>query len=234
MSQYRDEREALRARLESLEQELAAATSEVTELRAEGPAAERIERLTQELADAERELARFRGGAPPPRVPVFFGGAAGSIGVAILATLWLFGAELGNAPCGASRGPTSVQLVPLPGAELANGADLPQPPAACPRVSASGHVADATGATDVDRWSTCDVGVIPLGGECKVRVRCAGEWLFDGFARVMPDGRVVDDRPSTKDLDPRVVIDARAGRAEVSDETETGEWSVEIDFSGDG
>ncbi len=96
MSQYRDEREALRARLESLEQELLAAKTEVTELRAEGPVAERIERLTRELADAERELARLRDGAPPPRVPVFFGGAAGSIGVAILATLWLFGAELGN------------------------------------------------------------------------------------------------------------------------------------------
>ena len=234
MSQYRDEREALRARLESLEQELLAAKTEVTELRAEGPVAERIERLTRELADAERELARLRDGTPPPRVPVFFGGAAGSIGVAILATLWLFGAELGSPSNCRPPGPTSVQLVPLPGAELANGADLPQPAASCPRVSASGHVAEASGATDVDRWSTCDVAVVPLGGECKVRVRCAGEWLFDGFARVMPDGRVVDDRPSTKDLNPRVVVDARAGHAEVSDETETGEWSVEIDFSGDG
>jgi hypothetical protein len=228
MSHYRDERDALRARLESLEQELQAAKSEVTELRAEGPAAERIERLTRELGEAEKALARYREGAAP-RVPVFFGGAAGSIGVAILATLWLFGAELGSVPCG-SRDPTTVQLLPMAGNDLASGADLPQPAARCRRISASGHVTDASGATEIDRWSTCDVAVIPLGGECKVRVRCAGDWLFDGFARVASDGRVVDDRPSSMDLDPRVVVDARAGRAEVSDESDSGDWTVSIEL----
>jgi hypothetical protein len=222
MSHYRDEREALRAKVGSLEQELEAAREEVDKLRGDGPAEERIERLAAELAAAETELHRLRGDAPP-RTSMFFGGATGSIGVAVLATMWLFGSMLGS-PCPEHRSGAF-------GREMENGADLPDRLSSCPRIAATGVVTDAVGVTDVEREATCDVAVIPFAGQCKVRVRCDGAWLFDGFAHVRADGRVVDEHPTIEDLDPRIDIDPRARHAEVSDETEHGSFTIEIDFS---
>jgi hypothetical protein len=215
MSQYRDEREALRARCESLEQELGDAHAELDELRGDGPAEERIERLSAELAEAAKELARLRGDAPV-RVPLLFGGATGSIGVAVLATMWLLGAGLGAPPAGQRMESGSVL-----------GAQAPH----CPRIASNGVVTDVSGATDVERDAACDVAVIPFDDACKVRVRCDGAWLYDGFALPRPDGRVVDDRPSVVDLDPRIEIDARTGRAAISDDGENGSYSIEVDFS---
>jgi hypothetical protein len=148
-------------------------------------------------------------------VPLLFGGATGSIGVAVLATMWLLGAGLGA--------PTTQHLAQ----HSAMGMEAPR----CPRIASNGVVTDVSGATDVERDASCDVAVIPFDDACKIRVRCDGAWLYDGFALPRADGKVTDTRPSVDDLDPRIDIDPWTRRAEISDDNESGSYAIEIDFS---
>lgn len=60
MSNYRDDREALRSRANALEEDLAAKEKELAALRSAGPPIERLDKLTRDLGDAQAEIARLR------------------------------------------------------------------------------------------------------------------------------------------------------------------------------
>jgi hypothetical protein len=98
----------------------------------------------------------------------------------------------------------------------------------CPRVGAAARVTEVEAAR-LEHDAACDVWVVPTSGPCKVRIKCGELTLYDGYARAAADGTVVDDQPSGSDRDPRVFVDVRGGRAEVSDDGVT-HWSVKLDL----
>lgn len=105
MSNYRDDREALRMRANALEEDLAAKQKEIDKLRADGPPAERLEKLSNDLADAQQEIARLKqvyGPKPAPQT----GRVAAGIAVAVVA--------VGGVVALASRKPSTPTYVAPP------------------------------------------------------------------------------------------------------------------------
>lgn len=223
---YRDEREALRQRVEELEQELASARRQIEESQA---VRTKTDRLELELAATQRTLDRIRGelrsGRPlsAPRRP----SVSPLIMVLLGVTAWsaaAFGVMFRPAGGRTFHGAGHEERMPAL-LEMAESMGRPK----VPRTEREGSVAAVSGETKLTTGAECSVDVRParLHGDinCKVRVRCGGELIYGGsgagFARCeVQDGALVsasDTGSSLSDGDPVLKLDLAAGSAVVSD-----------------
>ncbi|MCK6590233.1 MAG: hypothetical protein HUU21_01825 [Polyangiaceae bacterium] len=228
---YRDEREALRQRVEDLEHELARARRQIEEAQAERS---KTDRLEIELAATQRTLDRIRtelrsrrpvlGGSrrafSSPLLMVLLGMTAWSavaLGVmgrpSRIGQLSVFEPEGGMPPI-------------LAMAEVMGDRRFP-------RVERFGSVASVSGDAGVTVGEACSVAVKPArlgsGINCKVSVTCGNELIYGGgaagYARCeLRDGALVsasDGDPSGVDGDSAFTLDLAANRLSVSDKGDT-------------
>ena len=196
---YRDERNALRGRVDNLEQELQVAKKELEERRDEGEQEERVKQMEREMADARRqldrlgaELAKVRGDEPrTSKAPLV-------VGIVVVAVFLLGGLGFAlrsrdPAPVIAAPPPPIVTPVvaptpeppkPAPPQETRPAAPEPEPAAPAPTATAqwSGKVTRATGA-GVPVGATCSVTATLASSDTRVKVSnldvtCAGKPLY--------------------------------------------------------
>lgn len=237
---YRDERVALRQRVEDLEQELARARRQIEEAQAERS---KTDRLEVELAATQRTLDRIRTdlrsrrpvlGAPrrafpTPLLMVLFGMTAWSA-----VALGVMGRPSGLGPFrsfGYENGMPPIMAM----AEVMGDRRIPS-------VSRSGSVTSVSGDASVSAGAECSVtvkhGRIGPDINCKVSVKCGDEiiygWGAAGFARCeVRDGSVVsasDGGVSGDDGDPTLMLDLAARRVSVSDKGAK-TYEIAIDLS---
>jgi len=237
---YRDEREALRQRVEDLEQELARARRQIEESQAERL---RTDRLEVELAATQRTLDRIRGELQRRR-PVL-GGSRRSVSSPLLMVLLGMTAwsaiALGVMGRPSSLGPfrSFEPEARMPAimvmAEVMGDRKVPL-------VIRSGSVASVTGDTKVAAGAECSVIVKPArlrsDVNCKVSVKCGDETVYGdglaGYARCeVRDGSLVsasDKETTESDNDPALSLDIAERRITVRDKG-LSTYEIAIDLS---
>jgi hypothetical protein len=222
---YRDEREALRQRVEDLEQELARARRQIEEAQTERS---RTDRLEVELAATQRTLDRIRNELRSKR-PIL-GGSRRALSTPLLMVL------LGMTAWSAiALGVMSRPARHGHHRSLEHEHRMPQIMAMAeamrkvPNVYRSGTVASASGDAKVTAGAECSVTVKPAhlrpGINCKVSVKCGDETIYGegaaGFARCeVRDGLLVsaaDNDTTDADNDPALELDLAARRVSVRD-----------------
>jgi hypothetical protein len=237
---YRDEREALRQRVEDLEQELARARRQIEEAQA---VRSKTDRLEVELAATQRTLDRIRGelrsgrqvaggsrrGMATPLLFVLFGITAWT--AAALGVLTRPGR---TGPCRSLEHEDRMPPIMTMAEAMADRK--------VPNVVRSGSVASVSGDALVAAGAECSVSVKPArlrpGINCKVSVQCGAETIYgegeSGYARCeVRDGSIasaVDTESSASDSDPVLALDLPARRLIVSD-TGLRSYKVEIDLA---
>jgi hypothetical protein len=224
---YRDEREALRQRVEDLEQELARARRQIEEAQAERS---KTDRLEVELAATQRTLDRIRNELRSRR-PIL-GGSRRSLASPLLMVLlgmtaWsaiALGVMGRPSRLGHHRSFEHEPRMPQIMAMAEAMADRK-----VPNVYRSGTVASVSGDAKVAAGTECSVTVKPArlrpDVNCKVSVKCGGETIYGeghaGFARCeVRDGLLVSaaDKDTTDaDNDPALELDLAARRVSVRD-----------------
>lgn len=170
---YRDERNALRGRVDNLEQELQTAKKELEERRDEGEQEERVKQMEREMADARRqldrlgaELAKVRGDEPrASKAPLAITIALGAVSLLAIAGYMML-----------RREPAPVLALPPPPIATAVVAPAPPPPTPAPieepRPAALEPKPTAPARTTTAQWSgkvTRATGVgVPVGSTCSV------------------------------------------------------------------
>lgn len=242
---HRDELEALRARVETQEQELRDARAELDVLRAA------VHRQASITAGASAD-----GGAPSGAMgfgPGVFGASASpeapgpsglrpstqrQIGTLMILTSLLVGSLLAGSTLCRGRGERLRDGLPRP---AYGGVPAPAPvtegPAWSPFVR-FGHVVGAADPAVVADGTACSVEVAPADGgwelDCRIVVRCGdhvlyGESPMTGYAAcgVVPS-YVVDARTSDADGDPAMTLDLAAGTVTVEERAGLVRQRVEI------
>jgi hypothetical protein len=189
---YRDERDAMRGRIENLEQDLASANRELEERRRQQDP-QRLAELERELAEARQkldqvggELERVKGKRPPNRAPIVI--------VTVAASVMLLGVVMGVFVFVRAAPPPPppvvsqpVQTQPDPPQEAQKPAPKPAPPApAAPKRRASAtwkaSVTRATGLA-LAPGAACTLEATLEGGDHGVSakdltVTCGGKALY--------------------------------------------------------
>lgn len=138
MSTYREERDALRARAEGLEQELAEVRGELADAQGaldrarQSDQMERIEQLERDLAAAQRALGEIRARVAPTQRPPPPRQVSGAAVVASVMGLILVGAGAGMfllTRSAAPPPPPRIEIAPPPALEPQPEAPPPQEPA---------------------------------------------------------------------------------------------------------
>jgi len=175
---YRDERDALRERVQSLEQNLGEAQKELSDARANEHKQARVEEIERRMREAERdlrmlsaELAAVRGVTPRPQgnkgtlVFVAAGAVLGLAPVAATAAFLLIGRPAPTPPPRVVQQPEEPAVVNAPVPPTPEPpAPIPPPPTAKRQVTASwkGKVTRATG-----------LGIAP-GAACEITAKLEG------------------------------------------------------------
>lgn len=226
---FRDDREALLAHIESLEQELQDVRRQLEEARAELEAKDReLEDVRSGREDARKRAERDRkraalGTKVRSLKPILF-----VAGVAVAGGLIYF---LSTQPerdfeVATERGVRPVGDVNVPAVPT-----IPPPPPA-PTLDLVGAVAEASEGAPVQTGATCAVHAGPTGvGGCRATVRCADTELFavDDRHGFVPCDRLSDQGPSTLDErtddgDPMLTLDQTGGEVVVSNTA----WQVRV------
>lgn len=215
---YRDDREALHAKSEALQQELDETRRELARLRAEHGEATELDGLIAEPDETSS--------ATQPRHDPHRGAIARMMVGSVLLATGLVGAL-------AVRHNAVVE----PYHYGAHGG-------MCPRmfyeaVHATGHVTQAANAdVAVGNQCTVDVSPVPMRRfNCRVEVRCGGTTLYGlpnaGYTQCeIAQGRpyrAIDRWSSNVEGDPEMKLDLDTGRVVVSDETNSSSVTVALD-----
>jgi hypothetical protein len=178
---YREERDALRARAEGLEQDLAQVRGDLgraeEELRRSADPRERIERLERDLAAAQQALGDLKAelaGAPRPARP------AARVGVLVCGSAVAMAAVSGAAFLVTARAPRPAPIEVRTQPAFPHPAPIPVPtPIEAQRGPAEPPAAEAPRRTQEARWPAAVKSAtgLPLrsGARCEVRATLSGD-----------------------------------------------------------
>jgi hypothetical protein len=214
---FRDDREALRQRVDMLTRELSATREHAESLAGQK---ERAEELEEELAKA---LLRLNEIESPKRshVPLIAGAAVATLMIAAVVGGVMVVRTSSSAVVAVA--PPPVPTIPSPPPPI-----VPEPRHFEP-IAFSAPVSDVTGRAPVHEGETCDVLIAPTEGggfACRVTVSCDGETVYGGEGFGYLACEIVGGTPthgsdvigSADGGDPMLAMDLGRGTLRVSDD----------------